>query len=556
VTCVETQAALGYELMPNSVQGHYVAARIDEAKRWGTVSLADIVRNHAQNCPTAPAFVTPSERTDWRWYDETSDELAGMLIAEGVERGSRLGVLLSDGPAVHAVFLAAEKAGLVVVGIGPRAGHQEIQHLLSVTDTAALVTASEHRGSPMPILIDRLHESGLRFRHFILEGQTNALRFLIDGQPAKTLQADAVKDVIEQRKLNTDDVWLLNSTSGTTGMPKCVVHTQGRWHYFHERAAEAGKLDETDSFFGLIPAPYGFGIWTAHVTPTVLGCPTYLLPRFSADAALDLIEREHPTVLCCVSTQFIMMLNSLRTKRRDLTSLRCMFTGGEAVPTQRSKEFEAQTGAKVLQFYGSNETGALSCTRLSDSQDDRLHTCGRVIDDMNVRLYDDGGRDVTVAGGPGQAGCSGPATCLGYYGDPAANQSLIGADGAMLTGDICTIDSRGYMRIVDRKADIIIRGGKNISAAAVEEEVRTHPAVAMAAAVAVPDPTFGERVCVYVTLHGTERIELADLTRHLQARGVTKETWPERLEVLDDLPRASGGKISKADLRRLARQSG
>ena len=234
----------------------------------------------------------------------------------------------------------------------------------------------------------------------------------------------------------------------------------------------------------------------------------------------------------------------------DLTSLRVLFTGGEMVPYQRASEFEDRTGCAVLQFYGSNETGALSNTCLDDSRERRLRTAGRVIEEMRVRLFDDEGTDVTAAGGPGIAACKGRVNCLGYYGDAEANARLYTADGWMLTGDYCTIDTDGYLTVGGRASDFIIRGGKNISAAQVEDEVSSHTAVALAAAVAMPDPVFGERVCVYLELQpGAEPLDLDAVRAHLDGRGVGKELWPERVIVVDALPRSSGGKVAKGDLR-------
>jgi acyl-CoA synthetase len=169
---------------------------------------------------------------------------------------------------------------------------------------------------------------------------------------------------------------------------------------------------------------------------------------------------------------------------------------------------------------------------------------------MNVRLYEDG-RDVTARGW-GQPAGRGPATCLGYLGDAATQAGLLTPDGWMLMGDICTIDDEGYLTVTGRLSDIIIRGGKNISAGQVEDEVGTHPAVALAAAVARPDRTFGERVCVYVELHPGTELTLDELTAHLVARGTSKEILPEYLVVLDRLPRSSGGKVAKGELRERA----
>ncbi|MFG2040583.1 class I adenylate-forming enzyme family protein [Dactylosporangium sp. NPDC048998] len=520
---------------PGSVHERYVADRLAEVGRWGEENLPDVVRRHAAKNPDGLAFIAADDRMTWRQFDAWSTAFARRLAEAGLPRGARVGVLLPDGVAVHVVYLAAIKAGVVVVAIGPRAARLEVRHLLTVGGATALVSLADHRGEPVADLVD-----GLGITTHI------AISNISDFSETSDISLDG-------RELGLGEIHLLNSTSGTTGMPKCVVHNQNRWFYYHELAVECGDLRADDVFLTLIPAPYGFAQWTANFTPTLLGAPTVVMPRFDADEALRLIERERVTVVCCVSTQFIMMLNSPVLEHVDLSSLRCMFTGGEAVPFERATEFERRTGSKVLQFFGSNETGALSRTSVRDTTDQRLRTAGRIIDAMRVRLFADDGTDVTAAGGPGQAACAGPATCLGYFADPEANEKLFTPDGWMLTGDICTIDADGYLRVVDRKSDFIIRGGKNISAAAVEDQVGTHPAVAMVAAVAMPDPTFGERVCAFVVLRESATLDLDALRAHLDARGVSRENWPERLEIVDDLPRGSGGKVAKAQLRQRLR---
>jgi hypothetical protein len=183
----------------------------------------------------------------------------------------------------------------------------------------------------------------------------------------------------------------------------------------------------------------------------------------------------------------------------------------------------------------------------------RLRSAGHVIPEMQVRLFDADRRDVTATG-RGQPGCRGALMSPGYWDDPAANAQLFTADGWMLTGDIAELGPDGVLSVVGRTADIIIRGGKNISAPVVEAAVMAHPAVALAAAVPVPDPVFGERVCAVVELHAGRSLTLDELVAHLRAQGVSVESWPERLLVLDELPRASGGKIAKGELRKQAAQ--
>jgi acyl-CoA synthetase len=505
--------------------------------------LAQVIGDRAAESPDAPAFFEGDSILTWSQYAARSDRLAAALIALGLEPGERVAVLLPDGPGTHTAFVGIEKAGLVIVGIGPRAGVREMQHLIALTGASALLSHAEHRGVDMVGFFAELRSDGVPLRHHIVvEGD------LDDDEPVLA-QAPAIDpDVILQRRLGSDDLWLLNSTSGTTGLPKCVTHHQGRWQYFHELAVASGELTEDDVFLSAIPTPFGFGIWTAHFTPTLLGAPTVLMSSFDVDSMIRLIERHRVSVLAAVSTQFVMMLNSPALEKHDVSSLRSLFTGGEAVPTKRAAEFEEKTGAFVLQFYGSNETGALSHTSTKDSRETRLTTAGRVISGMDVRLYDDDGNDVT-ASCEGQPACRGPATSHGYYNDDAANEKLYTDDGWMLTGDIATLDADGILRIVGRVADFIIRGGKNISGPVVEEAVMTHPNVALAAAVAMPDEVFGERVCAYVELRPDTTLTLAELTSHLAERGTSKELFPERLEIVDALPRSSGGKVAKGQLR-------
>ena len=367
--------------------------------------------------------------------------------------------------------------------------------------------------------------------------EADALRLNTDAEP---------KTVGVESQLGADDVFLINSTSGTTGLPKCVVHTQNRWYYFHQKAVANGLLTSDDIFLPVIPMPFGFGIWTSHTTPIYLGATSVILQRFTTRAACEAIARHKATVLCCVSTQLTMLMADSACREYDLSSLRVVFAGGEALPYRPAAEFEELTGAKILQFYGSNETGLLSATTLDDPLQRRLRTGGRIVPEMSVRLFD-GDQDVTDTG-RGQPACRGPATSLGYLGG-TDHDKLFTRDGWMRMGDICEIDAEGYLSVTGRTSDFILRGGKNISATQVEDAVTTHPAIAVAAAVAMPDPVFGEKVCVYTELADSQTIDLPELVEHLLALGVSKELLPERLIVVGELPRSSGGKIAKGKLR-------
>lgn len=515
-----------------------------DAGWWADDTFADVVADHARSRPESVAYwSSDGVVATWADLERSSARLAAQLVLNGLPIGGRVAVWLEDTPVLHAMFLAVERSAGAIVGVGSRSGHREVVHLLAETGADILVVDAAHCGDRLDTVLAEV--SRQRSIDCVVLAGDGRLRKVNLGGADWSPEAIASVD-LGARRLGADDLWVINSTSGTTGLPKCVQHTQNRWRYFHQQAAANGGLDTDDVFLPVVPAPFGFGLWTSHATPILLGAATVLLDRFTPSAALEAIERYRVTVLGCVSTQFIMMLASSDLDQYDLSSLRVTFTGGEAVPFERSREFERRTGSTVLQFYGSNETGLLCGTTLSDTPERRLRTAGRIVPEMHVRLFDNGA-DVTESG-RGQPACKGPATSVGYL-DDAANADLFTADGWMLMGDICDIDSDGYLTVIGRTSDFIIRGGKNISALQVENDVATHPAVMHAAVVGMPDPIFGERVCAYVELAEDRDLDLATLAEHLASMGVSKELFPERLIVVDHLPLSVGAKVAKSELR-------
>lgn len=502
------------------------AAQYRAAGWWSDLTLSDCVHRNAAATPNAPAYTDFADGRclTWSQFDAAATNLAHRLMALGVASGSRVAMWHNDTAAIHVLLVAIERCGAAVVGLGARAGVREAFQILQTAEPALLVCDPERAVATTQL--------GIRAVVFGDGGDV-----AIDTRPVSDTGLAPV---------GADDVFLINSTSGTTGLPKCVVHTQNRWHYFHRKAVANGELTGDDVFLPVIPTPFGFGIWTSHTTPIHLGASTVRLERFDAATTCEAIERHRVTVLCCVSTQLAMLLASGASRERDISSLRVVFTGGEPLPYTQSARFEELTGATILQFYGSNETGMLSATTVNDPQHRRLRTAGRIVPEMQVRLYD-GDRDVT-ASGRGQPACRGPALSSGYLGG-TDHDRLYTADGWMRMGDICDLDDEGFLTLAGRTSDFILRGGKNISAVQVEEVVATHPAVAVAAAVAMPDALFGERVCAFVELTEGGSLDLPALVEHLLLMGVSKELLPERLEVLEELPRSSGGKIAKGRLR-------
>ncbi|GAC1395211.1 MAG: AMP-binding protein [Mycobacterium sp.] len=511
------------------------AAQYRAAGWWTDTTLSERVACTAAFSPKKPAYVdfflgSPDTVLTWSEFDRAATNLAHQLLAGGVAPGDRVAAWHKDSSAIHVLLVAIERCGAIAVGLGARAGVREVAAILRIARPDLLVSDAERRA--------RARQAA--------EDADPSIRVLAVGHNLEINTAPPAGGMDGLSPVGPDDVFLINSTSGTTGLPKCVVHTQNRWHYFHQKAVANGDLKTDDVFLPIIPTPFGFGIWTSHTTPIHLGATTVRIERFDPLATCAAVARHHATVLCCVSTQLAMILASPASRDYDLSSLRVVFTGGEPLPYSQAARFEELTGVTILQFYGSNETGILSATTLADPLHRRLRTAGRIVPEMHVRLFD-GNRDVT-ASGHGQPACRGPALSLGYL-DGTDHDKLFTKDGWMRMGDVCELDTDGYLTLTGRTSDFVIRGGKNISAVQVEEAVATHPAVAVAAAVAMPDPLFGERVCVFVELKGASSLDLPTLVEHLLQLDVSKELLPERLEVLDELPRSSGGKIAKGVLR-------
>ena len=520
-----------------------IIAEYTSSGDWTDETIAQAVARQAAAKPAAPALLADDATLSWREYDELSTRLAAALVGLGLAPGDHLAVYLSNSAATHVSYLAAQKAGLVTVGLGPRSGASEIRHVLAKTKARTILTRDIHRGQTTAGIADRF---GLD-HHVVLDVARQSVS--VDGSPVDLPAVDAARSSVAGRGLGPNDAFFINSTSGTTGLPKCVIQTMNTRKYFSPLAAAAAGLGPDEVVASVVPAPYGFGQWTGHTMPPTYGYPLVVTEEFDAERTLELVQQHRVTVLAAVTSQFIMMLNSPLMDEVDLSSLKALFTGGEKVPARRAAEFEDRTGCAVLQFYGSNEAGPISVTSVTDEREQRLGTAGRPIPGMRLRLFDTDGTDVTGRGGPGQVGARGPGLTPGYYDDPAANELLLRPDGWMLAGDIATLDEQGYLRITGRAADFIIRGGNNISVLVVEEAVGGCPKVKQVAVVSSPDEVLGERVCAYVVTRDGSELTLDELRKSLADQDVSKQLWPERLVTLPEMPLSAGGKADKAFLR-------
>ncbi|MEV5649491.1 class I adenylate-forming enzyme family protein [Nocardia sp. NPDC052254] len=523
------------------------ASYATDPERYEDLSIGEIVRHRAQRIPRRPAFVSSARVTTWDEYDRLADVFrAHICDAPGGPR-ARVALLLPDTEAVHAALCGCYRAGRIAVAIGIRSGVREIAHIIGRTEAATLVTVAMIGDRPWPELVEALGAEGVfPDAVVVVDEQTGeVVRHRLD-------EGAAGETHWEGESFTPSDISILNSTSGTTGLPKVVAHSERRWAAFAREAIVGARIGPDDVLCSVVPAPFGFGLWSAHFLPALLGIPVVVTPRFDVEETVRLIERERVTVLCCVSTQFKMLLRSPTLPDHDLSSLRVLYTGGEAVPYRDARAFEEHTGAKVLQFYGSNESGAVSRTTIYDDAETRLGTCGHALTSMNVRVLDDTGDDVAGALRRGQPAVRGPLLSEGYWDDPAANAELYTPDGWMLLGDIVEIDDANRVRVVGRTSDFIIRGGKNISVVEIEELVRGVEPVSDVAVVGIPDEIYGERVCAVVVLAEGESLDRAGLSSRLESRGVGKEYLPEYVVVVDRLELGPGGKTDRAAARTTA----
>ena len=327
-------------------------------------SLADVVGHWAQTAPDATAYIDDAGRSSFSDYDASSDRLAALLVGAGLPVGARVAVLLPNGRSVHVAFLALEKAGLVAVGIGPRAGPAEIRHLLRVTGAVALLSRSRQGDLDLVALAAELRGEGLPLdHHFVVAGELSDPHPLLDPPP------EAHAEEVRPRRLGPGDLFLLNSTSGTTGLPKCVRHDQRRWFFFHELALRTGRLSASDVFMSVVPAPFGFGIWTSHVTPTLLGAPVVVsgwVRRVSRRC--DLLEKHRVTVMAAVSTQFILLLElPHRLEEVDL-ELRCAPStrGARRCPTSGRQSSRRGRAQRCCSSMDPTRPAPLSGTSLDD----------------------------------------------------------------------------------------------------------------------------------------------------------------------------------------------
>ncbi|HWD05413.1 MAG TPA: long-chain fatty acid--CoA ligase [Amycolatopsis sp.] len=455
-----------------------------------------------------------------------SAAVAGDLQARGIRPGDRIAMSLPNLPVFPMLFYGALLAGAVVVPMNPLLSAREVEFQLR--DSGASLYYSWEGAGPAPA--EAAAAAGVRHVVVPSSGELD-----LGGTP---LAAPVDRDGL--------DTAVVLYTSGTTGTPKGAELTHR--NLASNAATVTGtimRLGSDDVIMGCLPLFHVFGLTCGLNAAVRVGTMLTLIPRFDPAKALAVVARDGVTVFQGVPTMYAAMVNHPDATGADMTSLRLCVTGGSAMPVEVLRNFEKQFGCEVYEGYGLSETSPVAASN-RPGHERRPGTIGLPIPGCEMRLVDNADQDVPV-GEPGEIVIRGENVMKDYWNRPDATAEAI-HDGWFHTGDIATQDADGYYTIVDRKKDLIIRGGYNVYPREVEEALYLHPAVAEAAVVGIPHPTLGEEVAAVVSLKPGETVAPEDLqvfTRSVLAA----YKYPRSVRIVEHLPKGPTGKILRREVK-------
>jgi long-chain acyl-CoA synthetase len=460
--------------------------------------------------------------------EERSAQVAGLLAARGVESGDRVGLLLPNVPQFPMLYYGVLRAGAVVVPMNPLLKAREIEYYLEDSGAVLLfawdATAAESAKGA--------EAAGAGF----IPVAPAAFDQLLDEQAAMTGMASRADG----------DTAVILYTSGTTGRPKGaeLTHANLRRNASVSAATLFG-LEPEDVVMGCLPLFHSFGQTCGLNAAVGRGACLTLVPRFDPGRALEVIQRDRVTVFEGVPTMYAALLNHPRRGEFDVGSLRLCVSGGAALPVEVLRGFEDAFGCVILEGYGLSETSPVAAFNHPDRQR-KPGSIGTPVQGVELRLVGSLGEDVP-GGEVGEIAIRGHNLMRGYWGREEATREAI-PDGWFRSGDLARQDEDGYFFIVDRKKDLIIRGGYNVYPREVEEVLYEHPAVAEAAVVGVPHPTYGEEVGAAVVLKPGTEATPAELRAFCQER-MAAYKYPRQVWLEASLPKTATGKLLRREVQ-------
>ncbi|MFR9804041.1 long-chain-fatty-acid--CoA ligase [Pseudonocardia sp. RS010] len=484
-------------------------------------NLVATAREHGDR----PAVKLDEYVLTYRQLHEAAAAVAGDLAERGITPGDRVGLVLPNVPAYPVLFYGALLAGAVVVPMNPLLKAREVEYYLRDSGMS-LVYGWDGAGDVVPEAAKAVGIPGIVVP---ATGPTG-----LGGTPAP-----------EPVERADDDTAVILYTSGTTGQPKGAELTH------HNLDSNARTTVETlieitsdDVIMGCLPLFHVFGLTCGLNAAVAAGATLTLIPRFDPSKALQVVARDKVTVFEGVPTMYAAMLHSPDAEGADMASLRTCITGGSAMPVEVLKAFEKQFGCEIFEGYGLSETAPVASFN-QPGRPRKPGTIGFPVRGCEMRVVDDGGRDVPD-GQPGEIAIRGENVMKGYWNRPEATEAAI-PDGWFRSGDIATRDADGYYTIVDRKKDLIIRGGYNVYPREVEETLYEHPAVAEAAVVGIKHAELGEEIGAAVALKPGAEADPEELKNFVRDR-LAAYKYPRAVWLVDALPKGPTGKILRREV--------
>ena len=467
--------------------------------------------------------------------DDLAQQCQRLFTAHGVGRGDRVALVLPNVPHFIAAYYGALRAGASVVPLSPLMTASELTYIFNDCQPTAVVSwVGFHEATAQAA-----RKCGVN-TVFTAAPQGAAPTGMPDlFEAAAQAQGDATLVPTD-----SSDVAVIIYTSGTTGAPKGAALTHDNLVWNARLFAERVEMRRGDVTFAALPFFHSFGQSCIMNTSLHSGAEMVLQARFDAPQALDLVEKHGITVLMGVPSMQAALLAENRARPRDTSSLRWMASGGSGLAAGLEAELAEEFGVPILQGYGLSETSPI--THVCSPSTPRSGSVGQPIWGIEQRLVDTDGRVLSVDE-IGEVQVRGHAVMAGYYGRPEVTAAVIDADGWFSTGDLGTIDDDGYLRIVDRKKDLIIRNGHNVYPSDIEMVLSQHPSVSLSAVVGLPNETVGEEVAAVVMLKPGAMATTEELSAYVQER-VARNSYPRVIDIVDELPLGPTGKVLKRSI--------
>ncbi|HEX9277824.1 MAG TPA: AMP-binding protein [Casimicrobiaceae bacterium] len=511
---------------------------------WKDQTFSQILEVRARETPDREAICDARRRITYAKLWAEVQRFAEFLRRQGVQRGDVVTLQLPNRIEFPVVFFSLELIGAVANKISADFRAVEVEYILKFSKSKAYVCASQFKGFDYLAMIRELRPRLPELSLTICVDDVDAPDVV---SFAKVVHDTPEIDAANRVHMSPLDVMRMCFTSGTTGNPKGVLHCFNTTLCTCETFNRELAVTDRDVMLDYLPVGLNWGYMTL-VQAAMAGARVVLMERFSAEGALELIEKERVTYIPTAPASIVAMLNSPELAKRDLSSLRIVITGGASAAVETIKAFQtAVPHAKLIELYGMLETGYHSFTRLTDDPLKVNGTVGHCVDSMGLRILDDDGNDVPF-GEVGEIAAVGPSVHMGYLDNPAANRDSFTQDGWFRTGDLGQYaDKEGNVRIAGRKKEIVNRGGKKYFPREIEELLYQHPKIMQAAIVGAPDPRLGEKNCLCAIIKPGVSLTLDEVVAFLRGR-VADYKLPEALVVMNDFPMTPTGKIRRPEL--------